>query len=442
MSNTTPLSQRDLQHVWHPCTQMKDHEQVPLLEIKSALGCYLTLSDGRRILDGISSWWCKNLGHANPRLKHALQRQLDQFEHVILAGTTNDIIVRLSECLASLMPSLNKVFFASDGSSAVEIALKMSLHSRLIEGESKRTRFLALSNGYHGETIGAMSVSDLGMYKRPYETLLFQTRFIDRIPYVSGKDDPLWHDCQEHWDNIEKQLIQEAEYLTAIIVEPIVQGAGGMKIYSADFLKRLSQWARAHNVHLIADEIMTGIGRTGKMLACEHAGIVPDFLCLSKGLTAGFLPMSTVLTTQNIYDYFYDDYKSGHSFLHSHTFSGNPLAAAVAYETLQIMQMESIPDQAAILGKNMLTHFNALADELGILENVRGIGGIVAAELPLQSQRPRLSLDIATAAAKNGVLLRPIGNTLYWMPPLIAKESELVLLRDVTRFVLRDLFLK
>lgn len=262
------------------------------------------------------------------------------------------------------------------------------------------------------------------------------------FPYVSGKDDPLWHDCQEHWDNIEKQLIQEAEYLTAIIVEPIVQGAGGMKIYSADFLKRLSQWARAHNVHLIADEIMTGIGRTGKMLACEHAGIVPDFLCLSKGLTAGFLPMSTVLTTQNIYDYFYYDYKSGHSFLHSHTFSGNPLAAAVAYETLQIMQMESIPDQAAILGKNMLTHFNALADELGILENVRGIGGIVAAELPLQSHRPRLSLDIATAAAKKGVLLRPIGNTLYWMPPLIAKESELLLLRDVTRTVLRTLVIR
>lgn len=436
------LIQRDLKHLWHPCSQMKDYENIALLEIVSAHGCYFQMADGSQMLDAISSWWCKSLGHGHPRLKQALLRQLEQFEHVILAGTTYEPIVRLSESLTALMPTLNKVFYASDGSSAIEIALKMSLHAHAIAGESQRTQFMALANGYHGETIGALSVSDLGLYKKPYEPLLFSTTFIQDIPYVSGKNDPLWHDCQEQWKNIEKQLAINAEQLSAIILEPIVQGVAGMKIVSADFLKRLSQWTKIHNVHLIADEIMTGIGRTGKMLACEHADIIPDFLCLSKGLTSGFLPMSAVLTTRKIYNYFYDDYATGKSFLHSHTFSGNALAAAVAYETLLIMQDESIPERAVSLGMYMHQKLQALADELGILENVRGIGAIVAAELPetLNNHKTRLSLRIAQSAAEQGVFLRPIGRTLYWMPPIIAKEVDINLLYNVTKNVLKKIF--
>ncbi len=438
MKSVENLHARALKNTWHPCSQMKDHEIMPLLEIASAQGCYFKTNDGSYILDAISSWWCKSLGHGHPRLKLALMKQLDQFEHVILAGTTNNTIVNLSEKLTSLMPELNKVFFASDGSSAIEIALKMSLHAHQITGEPQRTRFLALENGYHGETIGALSVSDLGLYKSPYKSLLFPTTFIRNIPYVTGLDDPLWNDCHLQWNEIEKQLMNDVGQLSAIILEPIVQGSGGMKIYSADFLKRLSHWAKNHGVHLIADEIMTGMGRTGKILACEHASIVPDFLCLSKGLTSGFLPMSTVLTTQKIYNYFYDDYETGKSFLHSHTFSGNALAAAVAYETLLIMQSESILDRATSIGKCMLNNMHSLANELGVLKNVRGIGAIVAADLPDDIRVPRLSLQIAMRAAKQGVFLRLIGRTLYWMPPLIAEENDLNLLYQVTRNVLKS----
>ncbi|MCD8500008.1 MAG: adenosylmethionine--8-amino-7-oxononanoate transaminase [Gammaproteobacteria bacterium] len=418
---------------------MKDHETARLLTIVSAEGCYLKTDDGSLLFDAISSWWCKSLGHGHPRLKRALKKQLEQFEHVIFAGTTYDAIVELSEKMTRLLPNVNKVFFASDGSSAVEIALKMSLHAHQIAGQHQRTHFVALENAYHGETVGALSVSDLGLYKTPYKPLLFPTTFLQHIPYVRGSDDPLWHDCETEWVAIEKQLNNTPEQLSAIIVEPIVQGAGGIKIYSADFLRRLSAWAKTHGVHLIADEIMTGIARTGKMLACEHAAITPDFLCLSKGLTSGFLPMSAVLTTQKIYDYFYDDYETGRSFLHSHTFSGNALAAAVANETLSIVETESIEHHATFIGQHMRKAMYALADEFTQLSNPRGIGAIAAIDLPKDNRTPRLSLQIAVDAAKNGILLRPIDQTLYWMPPLIAETADLDRLYHATRKVLSNL---
>ena len=293
---------------------------------------HLHLHDGRKIIDAISSWWCKSLGHQHPRLKRALLAQVEKFEHVILANTTNETIVHLTEKLAQLMPSLNKVMYASDGSCAVEMAMKMSLHARQIEGKHQRKLFIALENGYHGETAGALSVSDLGLYRAPYQDMLFDTKLILSLPYVTGAHDPLWSDCESHWEKIENQLKPFAESATAVILEPIMQGAAGMKIYSQDFLKRLRHWTHEHGIHLIADEIMTGIGRTGKMLACEHANIEPDFICLSKGLTSGWLPLSAMLTRSAIYDLFYDDYASGKSFLHSHTHSGNVLAASVAIE--------------------------------------------------------------------------------------------------------------
>ena len=336
------LQKESLKHIWYPCSQMKDYEQFKPLVVKSAQGSYIELADGTKILDAISSWWCKSLGHNHPRLKGAMIDQMEKFEHVIFANTTHELIVNLSQRLTNLMTGLSKVFYAGDGSCAVEIAMKMSLHSRYINSDAKRNRFITLKNSYHGETIGALSVSDIGLYKNPYSSILFKPYVIDKIPYVQSIHDPLWDNCSEEWDKLEKSLEKYIDSSTALIVEPIVQGAGGMKIYSKDFLNRLATWAKKHDIHLIADEIMTGIGRTGKMLACEHAGIQPDFICLAKGLTSGWLPFSAVLTTEDIYNKFYDNFSSGKAFLHSHTYSGNALGSCLALETLNIIQEEQL----------------------------------------------------------------------------------------------------
>lgn len=426
------LIERDLNHLWHPCSQMKDYELFKPLEIIGAKESYLKLKDGRKIIDAISSWWCKSLGHGHPRLQRALIAQLQKFEHVILANTTNEIIVQLSEKLSRLTKSLNKVFYASEGSSAVEIAMKMSLHTRAIQGDQKRNLFIAFENGYHGETIGALSVSDVGLYRAPYRELLFDTYFISPLPYVNNMQDVLWEDCEEYWEKVEKKLNALCGKTTAIIFEPIVQGAGGMKIYSQDFLKRLRAWTKQHGIHLIADEIMTGLGRTGKMLACDHAEIEPDFLCLAKGLTSGWLPLSAVLTSQSIYELFYDDYAMGKSFLHSHTHSGNALAASIAIEVLNLMDEENICVKANQVGKLMYEAMFEVANETNCLKHVRGIGAIVAADLICDDPNRRYGFEVYQEAIKLGALLRPLGNTIYWLPPLNIDEEVLVQLKNIT----------
>jgi len=431
--NTTTLMARDHQHLWHPCSQMKDYETFKPLIVTGAHQSYLHLADGRKVIDAISSWWCKSLGHQHPRLKRALLAQMEKFEHVLLANTTNEIIVELSERLARLMPSLDKVMYASDGSCAVEIAMKMSLHARTIEGNPQRKLFIALENGYHGETLGTLSVSDVGLYRAPYESVLFDAKFISSLPYVSGMEEDLWQNCEAHWEKIVETLQPFSHSATAVILEPIVQGAAGMKIYSMDFLRRLRQWTKAHDIHLIADEIMTGMGRTGKMLACEHANIEPDFICLSKGLTAGWLPLSAVLTRSCIYDLFYDDYASGKSFLHSHTHSGNVLAASVALEVLKVMEEENMCERAVEVGKQMRHFMQDIALQTGKLTNIRGIGAMVAADLICDTQGRRMGYEVYQKAVELGALLRPIGNTLYWLPPLNVDEETLVDLREVTR---------
>lgn len=429
------LTERDLRHIWHPCTPMKDHEVIPLVEVAAASGCYLHTTDGRKIFDAISSWWCKSLGHQHPHIKAAIQNQLDCLEHVILAGTTNETIVTLSELLARLMPTLNKVLFASDGSCAVEMALKLSLHAHQIAGQHQRTEFLSLMNAYHGETVGAMSVSDLGAFCKPYESLLFPVTSI-RVPYVSDRNQAQWFDCSDHWAKILPTLEQAADTTAALIVEPIVQGANGMRLYSQDFLHRLRAWTTERGIHLIADEVMTGCGRTGKMLACEHANIVPDFLCLSKGLTAGFLPLSVTLTSQTIYDLFYDDAAAGKTFWHSHTHSGNTLAASAAVATLQLIKAQNIVAQAAQLENRMLTAMQNIAADTKLLHNVRGIGAIVAADLIMTQNNSRTGMEMYHNGLKHGILLRPLGNTLYWFPPLIMTSDELQELEQRTRAAL------
>jgi adenosylmethionine-8-amino-7-oxononanoate aminotransferase len=324
------------------------------------------------------------------------------------------------------------VFYASDGSSAIEIALKMSLHARQIQGKANKTLFLSLQNAYHGETSGALAVSDLGLYRAAYDAMLMKSYYLAPLPYVSGKNDPLWHDCSLYWEAIEKQLQPLAENTTAIVVEPIVQGTAGMQIYSQDFLQRLRAWTKAHDIHLIADEVMTGLGRTGTMLACEHAKIEPDFLCLAKGLTSGWLPLSAVMTSDAIYDLFYDDYQTGKSFLHSHTFSGNVLAARVALEVLKIYSEENICEQANQLGDAMLAAMQEVARNTGQLKNVRGIGAIVAADLICEDPKRRLGFEVYQKAVQLGALLRPIGNTIYWLPPLNMEMKTLKELQAIT----------
>ncbi|MCH9637096.1 adenosylmethionine--8-amino-7-oxononanoate transaminase [Rickettsiella endosymbiont of Litargus connexus] len=429
------LINRDRQHIWHPCSQMKDYESFPPLIISKAYGSYIELTDGRRIIDAISSWWCKSLGHNHPRLKTALKAQLEYFEHVIFANTTYEIIIQLSEKLGRLCMGLDKVFYASEGSSAVEIALKMSLQAQQLLGQNQRIQFTSLQNGYHGETFMALGLSDLGLYRQAYEAHLIKPNFIQNIPYVHSSSDPLWKDCSTIWPNIEKQLEKQAANLAAIIVEPIVQGAGGMKIYSQDFLHRLRKWTQIHGIYLIADEIMTGLGRTGRALACEHAQIKPDFICLSKGLTSGWLPMSAVLTHTEIYNLFYDDYSTGKSFLHSHTFSGNALAAAVALECLNILEDEEIfkhvREKEIILKKLM----QEVHDETESLTNIRGIGAVIAADLSLKENKKnqRIGYQIFQEALQLGAWLRPLGNTIYWLPPLNISLSTLEELRDITK---------
>jgi adenosylmethionine---8-amino-7-oxononanoate aminotransferase len=433
-SKTLPESNlQQKPQTWHPCTQMKEQEHHQPFRVKKAKGTYIELENGHKMIDAISSWWCKSLGHNDPRIKAALLEQLDDFEHVILANTTSRKIEQLTAKLSQLCTSLDKVFYAGDGACAIEVALKMSLLSRKIKGETHRIQFISLQGSYHGDTSGAMSVSDCGLFTAPYAELMFDCEYIQNIPYVSGKHDPLWHDCETVWTKIEAQLEPFKHTANAVIFEPIVQGAGGMKIYSQDFLKRLAQWCKQNNVYLIADEIMTGIGRTGKMLACHHADITPDFICLSKGLTSGWLPLSVVLTHDKMYQLFYDDYESGKSFLHSHTYSGNALAVSVALKTLEIMEQDQICNYVThTLQPYLLSSLQQVANETGKLTNIRGIGGIVAAEMIMVDDTKRYAPLITEKAGELGALLRPIGNTLYWLPPLNIELQTIDRLKAIT----------
>ncbi|MBX9620772.1 MAG: adenosylmethionine--8-amino-7-oxononanoate transaminase [Alphaproteobacteria bacterium] len=434
------LQKKDLKYHWHPCRTLKNLEKNPPFIVKKASGCYIESIDGHRVIDGISSWWCKSLGHNHPRLTAALLAQTNRFEHVISTTTTNQTIIELSEMLVKLVPGMGKVFYASDGSSAVEIALKMSLHSRVNQGEKRRNKFLSLSNGYHGETCGALSVTHGDNFKKVYSSLLFDCAFIEGIPYVNSSNDALWHDCSGHWTKVQDFLQYHAKETTALILEPIVQGAGNMKIYSQDFLKRLRAWTKNHNIHLIADEIMTGIGRTGKMFACEHAEITADFMCLSKGLTSGYFPFSAVLTNNDIYNCFYDKTGLDEIFYHSHTHSGNALGANLALETLKILKEDFDWEAFHANTAYLLQSLQKVAEETKILSNVRGIGMIAAADIKQDAYSPDRMRDMIHIAFQNGALLRPLGKTIYWLPPLNIHKRMIDDLQGITKRALLRAF--
>jgi len=444
------LVTRDLASVWHPCSQMSDYHDFPPLPVVHASGCRLHLADGREILDAISSWWCKSLGHGHPAVTAAIAAQLAQFEHVILANTTSELIVGFAERLLRACNgpggTLAKVFFTDNGSSGVEVALKMALHAQQLSGQSQRTRYATLENGYHGETVGALSVSDLGLYADPYRPLLFPTLVLKGLPYRTGTADPRWQDASAEWPTIAQQLDAQVGTLAAIIYEPVLQAAGGMRLLSPDLLPRLRRWADAHGVLLIADEVASGMGRCGAMLASHLApGGAPDIAVVSKGLTGGSLPLACVLTTQRIYDAFLGTWASRRAFLHSNTYAGNALAVAAASAVLEVFAREDICAQARVTGSRMHAHLAELARTRPWLGHPRGLGMVAAIDL---RQRDGSAVDPAARtgyrvyqeAVRRGALLRPLGDTLYLFPPLNAPWSEveamLKILRDSTEAVI------
>ena len=419
------LIERDLQHIWHPCSQMKDYEDFPMMSISSAKGSYLFTSDGDKLIDAISSWWCKSLGHTHPKIVAAVKKQMESYEHVIMANTCCEPLVELSEKLAKIAPPLDKVFYSEHNTQT---------------GNSQKNTFLALENGYHGETILTLAAGDCELYSSPYAPLMPKIPNITEIPYVSGEDDPHWSSISdEDWTVIECQLEQHKDTLSGIIFEPILQGAGGMKIYSPDFLRRLRKWTTKNKIHLIADEIMTGFGRTGKMLACEHAEIVPDFICLSKGLTGGYTPMAVTITSTEVYDAFYDDYATGKAFMHSNTYCGYALGVAAALAALKIYEDENIIANVARKSCELRKRMEYVASETNALVNIRNIGYMVAADLVDPQTGAKFASEARTGyqcykkAISMGALLRPLGDTVYFLPPLNTPDNVLDDLANIAK---------
>ncbi|MFI4952603.1 MAG: adenosylmethionine--8-amino-7-oxononanoate transaminase [Burkholderiales bacterium] len=416
--------------VWHPCTQMKRHETLPLVPIARGRGAWLYDFDGRRYLDAMSSWWVNLFGHAHPKINAAIASQLDELEHVMLAGFTQGPVVELSERLASLAPGhLGHCFYGSDGASAVEIALKMSFHYWCNRGERGKNAFIALANGYHGETLGALSVTDVPLFRQAYAPLL---RRHATLPSPDARLARHGRTAHEHAlvaaAALEAHLARHHASIAALIVEPLVQGAAGLAIHHAAYVERARELCTRYGVHLIADEIMTGFGRTGTMFACEQAGIAPDFLCLSKGLTGGYLPLSVVLTTDEVYAAFYDD-DLARGFLHSHSYTGNALACRAALAVLDLFRDEAV----IAANRGRAATLTALAQPLAAHPKVSGfrhLGMIWAFEV--DSGREDFASWCFAAALQREMLLRPIGRTVYWMPPYCLDDAEMALLADRT----------
>ena len=412
--------------VWHPCTQMKRHETWPLVPIARGRGPWLYDFDGRRYLDAVSSWWVNLFDHAHPKINAAIASQLDNLEHVMLAGFTQRPVVELSERLASLAPGdLGHCFYGSDGASAVEIALKMSFHYWRNHGESDKTAFIALEHGYHGETLGALSVTDVALFRDAYAPLLRQHAV---LPSPDARLAPRGRTARQHAlaaaAALEAHLALHHRTIAALIVEPLVQGAAGMAIYDPAYLEQARALCTRYGVHLIADEIMTGFGRTGTMFACEQAPVAPDFLCLSKGLTGGYLPLSVVLTTDEIYAAFYDD-DLARGFLHSHSYTGNALACRAALAVLDLFRDEDV----IVANRGRAAKLSTLAQPLAAHPKVRDfrhLGMIWAFEV--DSRREDFASWCFNAALERELLLRPIGRTIYWMPPYCLSDDEMALL--------------
>ena len=442
---------RDLAVLWHPCTQMREHpHELPLVPIERGDGAWLVGRDGRRYLDAVSSWWTNIFGHAEPRIAAAIGAQAADLEQVILAGFSHAPAVELAEELLRLAPRepgrppLSKVFYADNGSAGVEVALKMAFHWFRNRGEDRRTKFIALENGYHGETLGALSVGDVPLYRRVYAPLLAECLFAPSPDaYLAEPGESAEDRARQAADALRSLLEQHGTEVCAMILEPRVQCAGGMRMHHPLYLELARELCDAHGVFMIADEIAVGFGRTGTLFACEQAGIQPDLMCVSKGLTGGFLPLAAVLATQALYDGFLDESRE-RAFLHSHSYTGNPVACAAALATLRIFET----DDVIARNRDTAARMAALAAPIGEHRHVadlRQAGMIVAFELTRDGDRhapfdPKLRVGLRAyrAGLERGVVLRPLGDILYWMPPYCIDHDQLELLARTTIEVIEE----
>ncbi|MFZ6658481.1 adenosylmethionine--8-amino-7-oxononanoate transaminase [Undibacterium sp. TJN19] len=431
---------RSLQHVWHPCTQMQHHETVPLIPVSHGRGAWLFDMDGKRYLDAISSWWVNLFGHANPRINAELKDQLDKLEHAMLAGFTHAPVIELSEKLAALSNhALGHCFYASDGASAVEIALKMSFHAWRNGGQTEKQEFICIQGSYHGETVGALAVTDVSLFREAYGPML------QRAHVVASPDARLAEAGETAADvalraaaALEAKLQERAGKIAAVIIEPLVQCATGMAMHDPVYLKRVRELCDQYQVHLIADEIAVGCGRTGTFFACESAQIWPDFLCLSKGISGGYLPLSLVMTTDTVFQAFYDaDVRRG--FLHSHSYTGNPLACRAALATLAIFEDDKVIQRNRIKAEFLNTAFAGLKDDVRV-RHFRQQGMILAFDAVLDDaeRAATFSRRFFATALKHELLMRPIGRTVYMMPPYILEQDEMTLLANKTRQVFEE----
>lgn len=423
---------KDLRHSWHPYTQMSALAAEPPVMIERAEGLFLVDAEGNRYYDAISSWWCNVHGHGHPRIREAAARQMERLDHVLFAGATHEPGVRLASRLAAIAPEgLSRVFFSDNGSTAVEVALKMSLQCWRNLGREERTGFVCLDHGYHGDTTGCMSVSGVEAFLRAFRPILFPARRVP-APYCyrcpAGKTYP---ECGASCvDALGAALREGGASVAAVILEPLLLGAGGMIVYPPEYLSRAAGLAREHGVHLILDEVATGFGRTGTMFACGQAGVSPDFLCLSKGLTGGTLPLAATLTTAEVYNSFLGGPDSGKTFYHGHTYTANPVGCAVALASLDLLEEEDLVARVARLAPRLAEGVRDLAG-LPLVGDARGIGMVGALELvrdkgtkePLPGTSPLLR-EIVREGLRRGLFLRPLGNVVYlFLPQSVTREA-------------------
>ena len=427
---------RDFDNVWHPCTQHKDYETTKPLLVERAEGIYLFDRQGNRYMDAISSWWVNLMGHNHPRLNASLKNQLEKMAHVMFAGITHQPAIDLASSLVNLSPeNLSKVFFSDNGSTSVEVALKMSLQYWQQTGKENKTRFIYLRGGYHGETLGALSVCGMDIFRNKFEKVLANNLEVEgpdcfRCPYGLNRNS-----CNaECFEPMEKAL-QEND-IAGVIVEPLVQGAAGMKIYPPSYLKKLQSACDSTSVHLIFDEIAVAFGRTGSLFVSEE--YKPTFLCLSKGITSGYLPLAATITTDEIYSAFYDDYSRGKFFVHSHSYSANPLACSVANETLTILSENDFMEKLVPKIAKMKQLGQQISDESKWCGEFRQQGMISALELVKKQEikesfpsESRVGYKVYLEGLKRGVFLRPLGDVIYFIPPLVITEGEITTMMNV-----------
>lgn len=412
--------------VWHPFTQ--HGLEVPIPMVSHAEGCAIYTEDGRRIIDGISSWWVTTHGHCNPRIMAAIADQAQKLDQIIFAGWTHEPAEKLADRLSALVPNpLHYAFFSDSGSTAVEVALKMALGHWVNLGE-KRHRIVVMQHSYHGDTIGTMSVGERGVFNQAYEALLFG---VATIPFPAAGEE------QETLDALEAECAKGD--VAALIVEPLLLGAGGMLIYPPHVLTAMAEICRAADVLLIVDEVMTGWGRTGTLFACEQAAVVPDIMCLSKGITGGAIPLAVTMATPRIFDAHYSK-DAAKQFFHSSSYTANPIACAAANANLEIWEDEPVTDRINTLAGRQKAGLDQLSKLPGVTDT-RQIGTVIALDVEAQNDAGYLSGTgprLKASLAQKDVLLRPLGNTIYVMPPYCTAQSDLDLLYDAIKDAIGD----